>query len=1417
MKKLTPEEQKQVQSIINARTKIFTEQISRQEAQISMLTSQLDAKDQELSGLRTQLEASQTQLAESQKLTASLQAELQQLKSRPATQPVIIPALAQTPEPPKPEKPSYLAALLRQHFALDSFRPGQEDVIDAILSGRDIFCSMPEHYGKSICYRLPALLMPGLTLVISSSEPDASQPSPHTEYLLSSDSQTKRRALLRSLKNGTGKILYSSLSQLTSDEITSALRNIDISFAAITDTKILKPCTEFLDSLGKKRTARGIFTSASSPADRQEFFRLLRSPAKVITGYNNPCVSLKVLRSESKPSALRKLITEKAGMPGVIFCSTPEGVFKIRETLRDYEGIDDRITILPARMHEQVQRRDIRFIVHYDLPENLAAYSREISIAGLDGSKAECIMLVSRKELLNADNSVVKFCSAKKPKDFLLSYVGEDEKFASQPEQPKDGELTPEDFSDFDFGTANEAQKEAITSANGPMLIIAGPGTGKTYTLIQRAVFLIQKKHVKPENIMLATFTDKAAQELITRISEALSSRKILADTGSMYTGTFHALCSRILEEYADFTGLGKTFRILDDFGHAYTIMQNFKRFEAIPAIDRVFKNSGKWKRSCELRDYINSVSEELIDPEELIGDTDPAVSALGQAMKLHDEILRESDSMSYSALLAQTYRLLRNNPEILESLQQKIQYIMIDEYQDTNYVQEQLVFLLGSEHKNICVVGDDDQSLYRFRGATVRNILEFPDKFGKNECKIVRLMLNYRSTPAIVEFASRWMENTGEFFSWENFRHPKKLEAHKPEAAYPSVMRLADVNDIQGWHEKILTFIKSLKDSEAITDYSQIAFLFRSVKSKNVQELAQFLESSGISVYSPRSNLFFDRGEIKFAIGCIIAMFPEYLKSLESGAFTDSESIKYYRSCLQNLSRYIDKPAYSGLKRYLLMKRSYHAKFRGYTGYTYSNLLYELFAFEPFTHALNAQIAGNARDLRTSRNLSRLVQVFRDYERSYNVNNISSKYMASQFQMMMNIYIRFRIDEGLDEYESDTESIPAGHVAFMTIHQAKGREFPIVFVDSLWSKPDSELQRDRNNELMTEILSGHSRRPEFEPQESIKLFDFWRMYYVAFTRAQNLLVLTCNENNITPSKYLEGAYNRLEDADDIFTPSALEVDEQKDSELRNTYSFTSDILTYESCPMQYKFFCELEFPQTSSQMTLLGKLVHATIEDIHRAVLNQETQRITEPNISEWFSENYERLSRTELAYLNENTKKAALAQVMHYVNLQGDDWNGIVMTEAEVNLVREEYILDGKIDLVRIRDGMAEIIDFKSGNKPNMNISKDRDRLEDCRRQVNVYAYLAAHALGLGVSEMKLYYTGEKGKNPEIVYPYDEEEAERVVKGFDEVVRKIQAADFEHRTEDIETCSECQFRYHCRKDTPRIKHNVADIQTPE
>ncbi|MBQ3403205.1 MAG: UvrD-helicase domain-containing protein [Synergistaceae bacterium] len=1404
---MTGEEKQQVQNLINARTKLLSEKAARQEEQIKSLNdriitlnAEIQERDSELEARRQELEALKSQLSEAQEQSRKLLGLVQSGTTAP-----------QSSEPA--QKPNYLLSLLRQHFGFDSFRPGQEEITDALLSGRDVFCSMPEHYGMSVCYRLPALLMPGLTLAVTPDDPPETLTDSHSAVLTPSLTPAKRRDILRKAKNGTCKILCSTLEQLQEPDAVKALKGTDISLAAMFPRwgmpHNLEGWRQFMGSISTRRITSAIFTDSTSPALRQELLKLtdLHSPLKVITGFRREGVSIRIIRTENKQAALNEILEQKQGLSGVIYCSTPETSFKLRETLRDYDGLNERIIIMPAILYREIDRKDIRFTVHYDLPENLGDYSQQVNIAGLDGSKSECIVLASRNDLRNVDRSVISFCEAKNPQEFMLSYLGEDEK--PKPEHPESESvrITPDDVSDFDFGSANEAQKEAITTTSGPLLIIAGPGTGKTFTLVQRVVFLIQKKRVNPGSILLASFTDKAAHELTTRITEELSRRNITADTGAMYAGTFHSICERILKEYSDFTGRKKNFRVLDEFDQAYTIMQNMKTFEAIPGISQALVTAGRWANSCELRDYINTLSEELTDPEELLRDPDPSVNALGHALKLHDAILSENNSLSYSALLVETYRLLRENPEILGDLQAKIKYIMVDEYQDTNYVQEQLALMLAGDGRNICAAGDDDQSIYRFRGAAVRNILEFPGKFGKNECRIVRLMLNYRSRPGIIDFFSEWMNDTEKFFTWGDFRHSKKLEAFRPGTGdNPSVMRLAGLNDKNEWREKVLHFLQSLKASGKMTDYSQAAFLFRSVKSQDAREMSQYLEENNISVYSPRSNMFFQRGEVKFALGCMISMFPGYLKALNSGAFNfqgkEPGYITYYKGCLQNVDRYMGRQAYSGLKKWLVARREYHAKLQGYTGYTYSDILYRLFAFMPFSHALDADINGTVKDLRPARNLSRLVHVIRKYEHSYNINNLHAKYMAGQFQMMMNIYLRFMIDDGLDEYEGEDGSIPSGHVAFLTIHQAKGMEFPVVFTDSLGASPSENVNRERNNDLMQKISREHYRRPEFEPSDSIKYFDFWRLYYTAFSRAQDMLILTCSEDSSTPSKYFEESYNNLDDADDTLRLSELDITPAKGSALRNTYSFTSHILTYETCPVQYKFFRELDFMPGRSHSTFTGTLVHAVLEDIHRAVINHEESRINEPNITEWFNAEYSHLSRSLQEYLPKTARDTALAQVMRYVKRQGSDWSAIRRAEYEVNVVRENYILEGKIDLISIRDGETEITDFKSGTKPNININRDRERLESSRRQVFAYAFMVEHSSGLKVRRMRLYYTGDETGNPEIIYDYDNEEAEKIMTGFDETVGRIMAKDFSRKAPDIETCKECVFRYYCGRE---------------
>ena len=534
----------------------------------------------------------------------------------------------------------------------------------------------------------------------------------------------------------------------------------------------------------------------------------------------------------------------------------------------------------------------------------------------------------------------------------------------------------------FDYGNANEAQREAIDSTNGLVLITAGPGTGKTFTLVKRAVYLIQECGVKPEQIMMATFTEKAAKELITRITNELAKRDISVNVNEMYIGTFHSLCLRIIKEHLEYTRLKRNYRLLDTFDQKYLVFRNYYKFKNIDGIDTLLSARGAWKRSDEICNYANHLSEEMVDIEALQSDSNADIRTLGKILKVYQEMLEEGNLIDFSTIQTECYRLLVENKEILDELQNKLQYLMIDEYQDTNYIQEQIVFLLGAKHHNICVVGDDDQGLYRFRGATIRNILEFPYKFENEECKVIPLVVNYRSNSDIVDFYNEWMETTSGSnfkFEWDKYRYEKQIVPHeKSSIQSPAVVKLFSKDDEDEWHEKILEFIVKLKESGKLSDYNQLAFLFSSVKHQRVTALSEFLENNGVKVYSPRSDMFFKRDEIKLALGCLMLMFPKYVTKLENQEyeFLQAGHYRYYKECLIAAKDYITQPENKELFHFIRKYGKEHFGLTGTTDYAYAGLLYKLFMYKPFSDILDTDMSVGVVDIRPSRNLALLTQI---------------------------------------------------------------------------------------------------------------------------------------------------------------------------------------------------------------------------------------------------------------------------------------------------------------------------------------------------------------------------------------------------------------------------------------------------------
>ena len=958
----------------------------------------------------------------------------------------------------------------------------------------------------------------------------------------------------------------------------------------------------------------------------------------------------------------------------------------------------------------------------------------------------------------------------------------------------------------FDFGNANEGQRKAIAAADGPVLITAGPGTGKTYTLVQRAIYLIEECGVKPESIFIATFTEKAAKELITRITNELSDRGIVANINEMYIGTFHSLCLRILKEHLEFTRLRRNYRLLDAFDQQYMVFQNIQRFRNIPEVEIALPNGGAWKQAEAICNYVNNLSEELVTPEELMSDSDLSIAALGRMLKEYRKILTEGNLMDFSSIQIEAYHLLQDNLEILDELRSKVTHIMVDEYQDTNFIQEQLVFLLAGERKNICVVGDDDQGLYRFRGATIRNILEFPQKFADGECRIIPLVINYRSNSDIVDFYNEWMATTdgAKFkFRWDNFRYDKRIKPHEKTTLHsPAVVKLAGVDDTDEWHEKILRFINDLKASGKLKDYNQIAFLFNSVKHPRVTALARFLEDNHINVYSPRSDMFFQRDEVRLALGCLMLLFPRYIQSLENGDYTflQPEHLTYYRNCIMTANEYLTQPENAELLKWIRRRGKDHVGLKGATDYAYCGLMYQLFEFQPFAGILDTEMDVGVVDIRPARNIAKLTQIIGKFEYLHRVDVLDAgefrgkRRIDQNTEMLFNLYLRLLFDGGITEYEDDSEYAPSGCVSFLTIHQSKGMEFPIVLVDSLANVP-----RKNTNDLMMQIEDRYFKRPAFEPYEVTKFFDFWRLYYTAFSRAQDLLILTCCEDKRTPSNYFKDIYGELQSVESPgFDISEFDFRPIKDVNIKNTYSFTSHITVYETCALQYKFYKELVFMPVRANAMLFGTLVHETIEDIHRAALRHEEQTITEENVSRWFDSNYVSLTKTEHTYLAGPQREAALKQVLRYVERQHGDWSQIQQAEVDVSLVKPDYIIEGKIDLIRGEGDTVEIVDFKAERKPDM--EKMRARLEQYRRQLHIYAHLVEERTGQKVSKMHLYYTGEDDGVPTISYPYKKSAVEGTMVVFDDTVKKIMKKDFHRCSDDPKVCNACDFRFYCR-----------------
>jgi DNA helicase II / ATP-dependent DNA helicase PcrA len=922
------------------------------------------------------------------------------------------------------------------------------------------------------------------------------------------------------------------------------------------------------------------------------------------------------------------------------------------------------------------------------------------------------------------------------------------------------------------------AKREIIAHEQGPILVIAGPGSGKTYSLVLRTVNLLLLERARPSELVVCTFTEKAAFELRDRIAEAARKVGYRGDLSELHVSTIHGLCNRILLEFRHHTPLGAGYETLDDLTELLFL---FDHFGDIVEGDSPYigKWSTKWRTIEGMRDYFDKITEELVDPAALRTSLDPFVAALGAAYERYQAKLFERNRVDFAHLQSLVYGLL-SDPAIGPDVAARFRYVLVDEYQDTNYVQEQVLAKLASATGNLCVVGDEDQSLYRFRGATVRNILEFPQNFPG--CKTVDLTTNYRSHEKIVRGYDRWMASA----DWSNptgppFRFKKTIDPD-PEGEFPDYPAVISIwgTSARDEGERFADLVATLNEKRVVADYSQVALLLRSVREEHSKPYLDALEKNGIPAFCPRARGYFENEEIRLMVGCFAILLGYYeggRGSLTGRALTALAG--YVDDCLVALADYA-APHELGEAVLQLAREIERLREGESLDLRPADYFYRLIALEPFR--------GYVQNENRARNLAVFSQLLNAFQNYYHYTVVTARNREYLRFHLFNSFLRLLHEGGINEYEDPDQPFPRGHVQVMTIHQAKGLEFPVVVVGSLDVAGSSPKQVDRD-------LGRFYHRPEFEPPTRITMFDRMRLHYVAFSRAEKLLVLATDEQ---PKPWFVPIWDGLPQwpyvKREVLEAQRFRLKDRMP--IKKSYSFTGDVKVYETCPRQYEFFRGYDFTPSRSAVIFFGLLVHQTIEEIHRLVLDGKLAELDENRIRLLFERTFVFLAQADVRPIGLKAKEAAFRQVMNYFTQNMEEMKRVIETEVDVSVEKDGYILTGKVDLLMGGDGKLEILDFKTSERVD-----DPELIAAYERQLCTYAHILERRHGKRPERLLLYWTAEPRKEDALMeFPYRPELVDEAGRYFDEVVGKIQIGDFRIvRVPERNVCKECDLRTFC------------------
>lgn len=602
----------------------------------------------------------------------------------------------------------------------------------------------------------------------------------------------------------------------------------------------------------------------------------------------------------------------------------------------------------------------------------------------------------------------------------------------------------------------NERQKEAVLATEGPVLVLAGAGSGKTTVLVNRIAYMISEKHIRPWNILAITFTNKAAREMKDRIE------RLLGDTAKdMWIGTFHSVCVRILRSCIDLLGYSRDF-VIYDTADTKTVMKECLRELDID------------EKSFPVRNVLSIISNaknDLMDAAtfENVYKSDYRMSIIAKIYYRYQTKLRKNNAVDFDDIILNTVKILSENPDVLSKYQDKFRYILVDEYQDTNNSQYLLINLLAQANRNLCVVGDDDQSIYKFRGANIGNILNFEDDY--SDVQKITLDQNYRSTQNILDAANSVISNNKGRMGkslWTSNGDGNKVFVYTGTNEYDEARYIARQ-------------IKKHFDEQG--SFSDCAILYRTNAQSRVIEEMLMRESVPYKVLSGLR--FYDRKEIKDIIAYLRVVYNpnddvslariinEPKRKIGNATLEKARNIAREKetSLYDVISHADDYPEFkTAIKKLLSFSEIIQSLIKLKDTVTIEDLTGRILNDTGYMPAL---VMEDTTESKTRiENLGEFISVITEFEKNEETGNTLGEFLE-------NISLVSDID-GYDENEDSA--------VLMTIHSAKGLEFPIVFLSGL---EEGLFPGMRSMELDDDIEEER------------------RLCYVAITRAKEQLYIT--------------------------------------------------------------------------------------------------------------------------------------------------------------------------------------------------------------------------------------------------------------------------------------------------------------------